>query len=70
MRMLFIESDPVKDLITDLWLDLIKDVAFLSKMSVKFDELDIFKYIRDKVHKETEKTLKYLCSTNCQDKET
>ena len=60
MRLLFIECDQLREIITDLWVDLIKDIAFLSKMSVSCDQIDLFIYIRDKVNKETEKSLKYI----------
>lgn len=60
MRLLYFENDPLREIITDLWVDLIGDIEFLRKISADPDKIEIFVYTRDKINKETEKTLRLL----------
>ena len=47
MRMRFVENDALREIITDLWVDLLHDVQFLRQISI--DRQDVFMYTRDKV---------------------
>ena len=60
MRTLYLESDALRELITDLWVDLIKDIQFLRTLSTDPDKVSIFLYTRDKVQKETERTYRLM----------
>lgn len=60
MRLLYFDNEPLREIITDLWVDLISDMNFLRKISADPDKIEIYVHTRDKINKETEKTLRIL----------
>jgi hypothetical protein len=60
MRLLYFECDAIREIVTDLWVDLINDISFLRRISTDPDKIEIFVYTRDKISKETEKTIKLM----------
>jgi hypothetical protein len=60
MRLLYFDNEPLREILTDLWVDLISDIDFLKKISADPDKLEIYVHTRDRINKETEKTLRLL----------